>query len=169
MLKWCYYHFLKFLMGTDLTKMSKADVSRYYRGPCLIWLSRPLERILAILVQIWTNFGLNWPILPLLSPVSKQITKNSIHGLKTYGKLVFFGFPGILIRFWPFWPKSCPIFGQKWLILTLLSPNFKIFILSAWNMWKIGLIWLSRPLKGILTILVQIGTNFGLNWPILTL
>ena len=40
--KWYYYHFLKFLMGTKLPKMSRSNTSRYSRGPRLVLRSRVL-------------------------------------------------------------------------------------------------------------------------------
>ena len=70
----------------------------------LVWLSRPLDTVLAIWSNIWPIFVQTWPNLTVFGPNFDILCKIHTQGLKLHEKMALFGPLGLLIRFWPFGP-----------------------------------------------------------------
>ena len=79
----------------------------------LVWLSRPLDTVLAIWSNIWPILVQKWPNLTFYGQNVDILCKIHTQGLKLYGKMALFDPLGLLIRFWPFGP-----------ILDLLGPIY---------------------------------------------
>ena len=65
----------------------------------LVWLSRPLDTVLAIWSNIWPIFVQTWPNLTVFGPNFDILCKIHTQGLKLHEKIALFGPIGLLIRF----------------------------------------------------------------------